>query len=169
VPGSGGQVDGVGAAARFNGPRDLALDDDGHLYIADAGNYQIRRVTIATGEVSTLTGQAGIAGDDVSTLAGDATAPGSLDGRGAAARFQRPSCIRGDGFGNLYVVDRNTVRRVVVASGFVSTTAGKDDAEMLVLTGTLPAHLNYPRTLAVLPTGGLVLTDLNEPSLLTIR
>jgi hypothetical protein len=208
VPGSGGNVDGVGAAARFNGPRDLALDESGHLYIADAGNYQIRRVTLSTGEVSTLTGQAGIAGDgngplgsarfrsihgiayhrgdlfvsdatsirrislgngEVSTLAGDPSASGSVDGRGATARFQRPGCIRGDGFGNLYVVDRNTVRRVVIASGFVSTTAGKNEPQMLVLTGTLPAHLNYPRTLAVLPAGGLVLTDLNEPSLLTIR
>jgi hypothetical protein len=64
-------------------------------------------------------------GPAVTTLAGSAGSSGSTDGTGTAARFNNPSGITSDG-SNLYVADsgNNTVRKVVIASGVVTTLAG---------------------------------------------
>src|SRR6266853_861236 len=70
-----GNVDGVGAAARFNFPRGVATDSAGNVYVADTGNNTIRKITPA-GVVSTLAGLAGNAGSD--------------DGTGTNARFASP-------------------------------------------------------------------------------
>lgn len=42
--GLSGGMDGTGASARFNYPRDLAIDAAGNLYVADTGNHVVRRV-----------------------------------------------------------------------------------------------------------------------------
>ena len=49
---SAGSANGSGSAARFSGPRGLATDQFGNVFVADAGNNTIRRVTPA-GNVST--------------------------------------------------------------------------------------------------------------------
>ena len=56
--GGPGSVDGSGAAARFYGPQAIAADGAGNLYVADAYNDTIRKIT-RTGMVSTLAGSAG--------------------------------------------------------------------------------------------------------------
>src|SRR5438034_1150998 len=83
-----GNVDGVGAAARFNGPGGVATDSAGNIYVADAGNSTIRKIT-----------PAGV----VTTLAGTAHLTGSTDATGAAARFAGPSGVATDSAGNVYV------------------------------------------------------------------
>jgi sugar lactone lactonase YvrE len=107
-----GTADGTGAAARFNSPYGIASDGAGSLYVADTTNSTIRKVVIATGAVT--------------TLAGAADQTGSADGTGAAASFDHPFGIVGDGAGNLYVADTNngTIRKVVIATGAVTTLAG---------------------------------------------
>lgn len=50
--GTFGWRDGQGAEARFTSPGGLALDRDGTLYVFDAGNKAIRRITLA-GQVTT--------------------------------------------------------------------------------------------------------------------
>lgn len=52
-PGIAGAVEGTGAAARFNGPNGLAVDEAGNILVADTGNYAIRKITQA-GAVTTL-------------------------------------------------------------------------------------------------------------------
>jgi len=106
----GGNADGVGPAARFNRPRGPALDGDGNLYVADAGNNTIRKIVLATGEVTTFAGTAGN--------------PGTADGVGTAAQFGGPSALVGDGAGNLYVADGSLIRKVVIATREVTTLAG---------------------------------------------
>jgi sugar lactone lactonase YvrE len=109
----GGHVDGVGTAARFDGPRALAADGNGNVYVADTGNCTIRQVVVATGQVTTLAGT-----------------PGScspVDGTGTKARFAAPGALAIDGSGNLYVADGETIRTVVVGSGEVTTLAGFAD------------------------------------------
>jgi streptogramin lyase len=45
VPGVVGLKDGVGNEAWFSRPRDLCLDAEGTLYVADTGNAAVRRIT----------------------------------------------------------------------------------------------------------------------------
>ena len=110
LPGSAGNEDGMGTAARFNEPSGVAVDSAGSLYIADAGNCTIRKVT-ATGVVTTLAGVAGSAGSE--------------DGTGRAARFNDPCGVAVDSRGILIVADSgNDVVRKVTSAGKVTTVAG---------------------------------------------
>jgi streptogramin lyase len=64
-----GHADGVGAAARFNGPTGLAADAAANVYVADFGNHTIRKITPA-GVVSTIAGTAGVMGFTPGSLPG---------------------------------------------------------------------------------------------------
>jgi sugar lactone lactonase YvrE len=98
VAGLAGNVDGIGAVARFNYPSGLAMDSDGNLYIADSANNTIRKMTPG-GVVTTLGGLPGITG--------------SADGQGSVARFYYPAGVALDSAGNLYVADYflSTIRK----------------------------------------------------------
>jgi sugar lactone lactonase YvrE len=106
----GGSIDGSGPVARFNFPTGVTTDGT-NLYVTDTWNNTIRKIVISTGLVSTLTGSVGVSG--------------SADGTGTAALFNAPQGITTDGT-NLYVADtwNNTIRKIVISSGSVSTLAG---------------------------------------------
>ncbi len=108
--GSRGSSDGVGTAAQFNQPYGITTDNV-NLYVTDRENNTIRKIVIATAEVSTIAGSPG--------------AWGSSDGVGAAARFNEPRGITTDG-SSLFVTDwlNHTVRRISINGGVVSTFAG---------------------------------------------
>jgi len=57
----GGTEDGVGSAAHFNLPTQIATDGTS-LYVADSGNSSIRRITLADMKVKTIAGQSGTSG-----------------------------------------------------------------------------------------------------------
>jgi DNA-binding beta-propeller fold protein YncE len=57
----GGTEDGIGSAAHFNLPTQIATDGTS-LYVADSGNSAIRRITLADFKVMTIAGQSGTAG-----------------------------------------------------------------------------------------------------------
>ena len=59
----------VSASARFSNPRGLTVDHAGNVYVADAGNITVRKITPA-GVVTTVVGRAGLRG----------FAPGALPG-----------------------------------------------------------------------------------------
>src|SRR4051812_44603534 len=59
--GQAGSNDGVGSAARFNFPVGVAVDGAGNVYVADANNWTIRKITPG-GVVSTLAGAARLGG-----------------------------------------------------------------------------------------------------------
>ncbi len=108
--GNRGSADGTGSAARFDTPSGITSDGTS-LYVADQGNNMIRRIDIASAEVT--------------TLAGSADSRGSADGTGSAARFDTPSGITSDGT-SLYVAEyeNHTIRRIDIATGTVTTLAG---------------------------------------------
>jgi sugar lactone lactonase YvrE len=104
-----GSSDGKGAAAQFNCPIGIAVDDGGNLYVGDTGNYLVRKIT-PDGMVTTLAG---------------AHRPGYVDAKGKAAQFKRPAGMAVDGSGNIYVADAfNFVIRKITPDGTVTTIAG---------------------------------------------
>ncbi len=104
-----GAADGTGTAASFNAPAGVVIDAAGNLYVSEAGNHMIRKVT-PVGVVSTFAGN---------------TAGGFTNGTGAAATFSSMQGIAIDASGNLYVADAgNQVIRKVTPGGMVSTFAG---------------------------------------------
>ncbi|HMH19141.1 MAG TPA: NHL repeat-containing protein [Burkholderiales bacterium] len=104
-----GNVNGVGAAARFNGPADMAVDSAGNIYVADFWNFIIRKIT-PEGAVTTFAGTGG---------------KGSADGIRTAASFFLPGGVATDSADNVYVADthNNTIRKIA-PGGQVTTLAG---------------------------------------------
>jgi hypothetical protein len=110
LAGVDGSADGTGAAARFSYPYSVAVDSATNIYVGDAANYTVRKVT-PLGVVTTLAGLAG--------------SFGSADGTGSAARFSFTQGVAVDGAGNVYVGDsaNSTIRRIT-PGGVVTTLAG---------------------------------------------
>ncbi len=105
-----GSSDGVGEQAKFNVPNGLAIDTADQVYVADTANHTIRKIS-----------QEGV----VSTLAGTANLSGSINRKGAAARFNNPWGIGVDVAANVYVADQdNHVVRKISPDGNVTTMAG---------------------------------------------
>jgi sugar lactone lactonase YvrE len=104
-------TDGNGTFAAFSSPTALALDGRGNLYVTDSGANLIRRVVLATQEVTTVAGSG---------------AANFLDGIGVAAAFNSPQGIACDASGNAYVADTSNsrIRKMVLSSGAVTTFAG---------------------------------------------
>ncbi|MCX6925462.1 MAG: hypothetical protein NT154_19975, partial [Verrucomicrobia bacterium] len=96
---AGGSADGTGTNAQFCAPMGLAVDSAGNVYVADACNNTIRKITPA-GVVTTLAGSAGLSG--------------SANGTGSTARFNQPKGVVVDNAGNVYVADtgNHTIRKV---------------------------------------------------------
>lgn len=104
-PTADGTMDGTGAAARFNNPHGLAIDSSGNVYVADRGNYVIRKIT-----------PEGV----VTTLAGGAGQSRFADGAAANARFTNPVALAVGSGGTVYVADDLRIRSIT-SSGQVAT------------------------------------------------
>ncbi|WP_407426204.1 DUF6443 domain-containing protein, partial [Arcticibacter sp.] len=141
--GNAGFANGTGTGASFYNPLNSAVDASGNVYVADAGNHSIRKVT-PSGVVSTFAG-AGYAG--------------FANGTGTAAVFRHPSFIAVDASGNLYVSDQQNHRiRKITPGGVVSTFAGSGSIGSANGTGTA-ASFQYPMGLAFDASGNLYVAD----------
>lgn len=143
--GESGSADGTVSQARFSEPIGLAIQPDGTLFVSDAENNNIRKIS-----------PAGV----VTTVAGLAGSSGSEDGTGQAARFNYPEGVAVDGSGTLYVADSgNCTIRKITPGGEVTTLAGMagvyDFAEG---TGT-EARFDYPTGIAMHSSGDIYVAD----------
>jgi sugar lactone lactonase YvrE len=115
--GNAAYLNGIGTGARFANPKDIAIDKQGNLYVCDAGNNIVRKIS-----------PAGV----VSTFAGSGT-PGHVDGPAATAQFSQLVNIALDRNGNIYVLDLSdsTYIRKITPNGDVSTVASFDSSPVI--------------------------------------
>ena len=83
--GHSGFINGIGKAAEFNAPLAVAVDDMGGVLVADSNNNAVRRIAF------------GSSGAAVTTLAGNSSKPGYVDGAPAAAQFHTPAGVSASG------------------------------------------------------------------------
>jgi sugar lactone lactonase YvrE len=142
--GVAGFADGVGPlAAEFNNPYAVIVDPQGNVYVADATNNRIRKITPS---------------ETVSTFAGNGTA-GFADGPAAGAEFNTPVGLGLDSLGNLYVSDYSNQRiRKITPSGIVSTLAGNGTVGFADGPAA-SAEFRFPYGIAVDPHGNVYVAE----------
>jgi hypothetical protein len=145
-PGAAGSTDGTGTDARFYLPIDLTSDGAGNIFVVSS--QAIRQIAIATGIVTTLAGSS-------------AGASGSSDGTGTAASFNGPKSAASDGAGNLFVADslNHTIRKIVIATGVVTTFAGSSGLSSSTDGTGTNARFNYPVHVTSDNAGNLFVSD----------
>ncbi len=108
--GEAGFSEGSVLTAKLNTPLDIAVTEDGSLYVADALNHRIRK--IANGQVSAFAGK---------------STQGTTNGIGTGAEFSIPSRLATDIAGNLYALDAaHTPVRQITPAAFVAVHAGRE-------------------------------------------
>ncbi|MCP5533968.1 MAG: hypothetical protein H7A48_12420 [Akkermansiaceae bacterium] len=145
-PGNAGFLNQPGSAARFNYPYGVSCDDDGNVFVADALNHRIRKITPAGG-VSTWAGSGAVG-------YADSTSP-------LSAEFDSPRDVLVVG-STLYVADTGNHRIREITSGGalaseVSTFAGSSEG-FADGTGTA-AQFDSPSGLATDGAGSLYVAD----------
>jgi uncharacterized protein (TIGR03437 family) len=105
-----GGDNGPAAMAQLDSPGGVAVDSASNLYIADTGNYRIRKVT-KNGVIAT------VAGDGDLSFGGD-------NGPATSAQLNYPDGVAVDSGGNLYIADQANNRIRKVSNGVITTVAG---------------------------------------------
>jgi uncharacterized protein (TIGR03437 family) len=124
----------------------VAVDSGGNLYIADWGNYVIRKV-LPSGTIVT------IAGTHVPGYSGDG-------GLAVQARLNSPTDVAVDSSWNVYFTDDSARVRAILTSGFITTIAGNGTTGYSGDGGTaLAAQFNAPSGVAVDSTGNVYVSD----------
>ncbi len=149
LPGNGtsGYVDGTSANARFNQPKDLAMDNSGNIYVTEYGNLTIRKIKT---------------NGDVSTLAGKAGTEGNSNGKGTAATFGGPWGIAIYDANNVVVTDpwNGNIRMINIVTQEVTTITGSGGPSNQK-DGTL-AEAKFKQPKGVCVVGGIIyVTDQN--------
>ncbi len=152
-PGQGGYQDGTGTNAFFDDPAGIATDANGFLYVSEARENVIRKIS-PDGQVSTLAGQPGFAGYQ--------------NGPVANATFKNPGGLALDAAGNVYVADTgNACIRKITPDGQVSTVAGTLNASQSwgadYADGLAPQVIfSSPAVLAMDDQGHLLVADIDN-------
>ena len=154
---------GPATSATLSDAQGLVVDSAGNLYIADQLNSEIRKVTAATGDITT------VAGADPNYSGTNASGDG---GPATSARLSFPQGVAVDSAGNLYIADSNddAVREVTASNGIINTIAGTPQRQCSSVSGdggtAIDASICYPTGVSLDSTGNLYIA---EPSADRIR
>lgn len=144
--------DGPAAATRLSNPSNVALDIDGNLYIADAGNNRIRKVEAASGIMTTIAGSGdyGFAGD---------------------ARLGAAEGISVDSAGRIIISDTENNRiRLIRQDGVIETIAGQSTPGFAGdMSDGADALLDRPLGVAVGPDMSILVADSENNRVRQIR
>ena len=138
--GSVGLVDGDTSVAEFQYADAILFDKQGNMYVADNGNFCIRKIT-----------PAGI----VSRFAGTGM-NGTADGGAGTAQFHYINDMVMDADGNIFLSDENRIRKVT-PDGVVSSIAGGEAG--YVDGDGAKARFNYPAGMAIDGEGNIYVAD----------
>ena len=116
APTGGGYSGNGGPAigAELFSPVAVALDKAGDLFIADANNFCVRKVTASTGIITNVAGTCTVSG-----YSGDG-------GLATNAELSFPAGVAVDGVGNIYIADTTNyrIRKVAAGTNVITTIAG---------------------------------------------
>lgn len=138
---------GSATSASLSYPTGVTVDTAGNLFVADAGNLRIRKVS-ASGIITT------VAGDGSYGFSGDG-------GPATSASLNYPDGVAVDASGNLFIADTDNSRiRKVSANGIITTVAGNGISAFAGDGGpATSASLSYPNGVAVDGSGDLFIAD----------
>jgi len=137
-----GDADGSGTSAQFSTLGQIAMDSNGNIFVADAGNNKIKKIT-PSGVVSAFAG----------------STQGDVDGIGSAAQLNYPYGIAIDSNNNVFIADSNNDKiKKITPSGAVTTFAGSGSSGFADGQGTA-AQFNFPVGLAIDSQDNLYVTD----------
>ncbi len=154
---------GLATAATVNKINSIAIDAQGNIYLADINASVIRKITKATGDISTLVGTENSRCLESTSACGDG-------GPATSALLNAPSMIDIDGAGNLYITDKgdNRVRVVNLNTGTINAFAGTgtpcpySTATCGDGNSALSAYLNSPDGIAIDASGNVYVGDTND-------
>ena len=149
---------GPATTALLNAPTGLCIDGSGNLFVADALNHRIRKVS-AAGTINTVagTGTGGLSNDTAIAT---------------TAKLNEPGAIAIDGASNLYITDcaNHRIRKIIAESGMIVTIAGTGESGYTGDGGNATAAtLFYPACIALDNMGNVYFSDLGNHCIRKIK
>ena len=152
---------GLATSAMINGPMGICIDAAGNIYIVDQSNNRIRKVTAATGIITT------IAGTSAAGYSGDG-------GMATAATLNAPTAICVNAAGDIYFADQagslglfglsgECIRKISASSGIITTIAGSPSGGFASGSGgpALSASVGWVYGLCCNDSGDLFICDVS--------
>jgi len=148
-------------SAQLSEPTGVARDGAGIVYIADANEHKIRKLT-PSGAISTIAGDGNTCASPSTTTCGDGPTATS-------AQLNQPEGVAVDGAGNVYIADANDNKiRELTPTGAISTIAGDGSPCASPTTScgdgatATSAQLNFPTGVAVDGAGNVYIADQSD-------
>jgi sugar lactone lactonase YvrE len=140
---------GPARSACLSRPNGITIDATGDVYVSDQNNHRLRKISAATGIITTVAG-------------GNELSPAGDGGPATAARFANgPFGLAVDSARNLYVATDGRVRRIDAASGIITTFAGNTAPGFSGDGGpAISAQLNGVSRVALDAFGNLYISDI---------
>ena len=142
----GSIADNIPALKALMVPNGLTLDNNGNLFLSDFNRDLVRRVSLSSGIITTIAGNAntGFSGDN---------------GIATQAELNGPAGLAVDSSGQVFVADFGNKRVRKIASSLITTVAGTSDGNG---GPAAAAFLNQPVGIAVDNAGNIAIADVGD-------